>query len=542
MVASQITCFGGVKKSPISVTDEMKIEAMQIVKTMPLKQRITQLIMPAVKMFDMDSARFQIDKFVGENQVGGLMFYKGECSQQIELYNRAVSKSKMPLLIAIDGEWGLEMRLRKAPRFPINMALGAVNDAKLLEEYGEETGRQCKRMGINIDFSPVIDVNSNPQNPVIGRRAYSDNKEIVAKCGVAYALGMEKAGVLSCAKHFPGHGDTNQDSHKTLPTVNRTKEEIYDVELYTFRKYIAAGLNGMMVAHLNVPALDNISGLCSSISPVIVDGLLRKKMSFDGLVFTDALNMKGVTKYQDVAVHALLAGNDILVMPENFDKCVNDILAAIESGRISESMINERCAKVLAYKKAMGINLQTVKSENILEDLRTKECSELMRKLARKSITLVRDNQGISQKAKGKSTQLISLGEDENLKLISLGDSVVTDRDFYRYLDNGFKHVFAYNSKTPKMPNYDGSKPIVVEVFSAKQRYIDALSEISKHNNVVIIFYLTPYDMLKFKDAVTLDNAIICAYEDTYEAQMAAQELVQGKGSFEGIMPVKIDF
>lgn len=218
MMASQITCFGGVKKSPIRVTNEMKVEAMQIVKSMPLKQRITQLIMPAVKMFDKDSARSQIDKFVGENQVGGLMFYKGECTEQIELYNRAVSESKLPLLVAIDGEWGLEMRLRKTPRFPINMALGAVNDEKLLEEYGEETGRQCKRMGINIDFAPVIDVNSNPQNPVIGRRAYSDNKEIVAKCGVAYALGMEKAGVLSCAKHFPGHGDTNQDSHKTLPS------------------------------------------------------------------------------------------------------------------------------------------------------------------------------------------------------------------------------------------------------------------------------------------------------------------------------------
>ena len=530
------------EKSPIRVSPQDEAIALQEVKKMPMRNRITQLIMPVVKMFDMDSARILIDKYVGEYKVGGILFYKGKCSEQIELYNRAVSKSDYPIFVAIDGEWGLNMRLQNTPRFPVNMALGAINDPKLLEEYGAEMGRQCKRMGININFAPVLDVNSNPQNPVIGRRAFSDDKMKVTQMGVAYAIGLEKAGVLSCAKHFPGHGDTSQDSHKTLPTVYRSKDAIYDIDLYPFRKYIEAGLNGMMVAHLRVPAIDSISGVSCSLSPVVVTDILRNQMSFSGLVFTDALDMKGVTKYTDVAVKALLAGNDILVMPVDFDKCVEEITAAIADGRIPESLINQRCAKVIAYKRALSLNLNVVESNNVLSDLDTEYCRSLIAKLAQKSITLVRDKNKLLKRFNARKSQLITLGDDENLKMLSLGDTVVTGREFYRYIDKSYLHYINYNSKSQGLPKIGYSVPTVVEVFSAKPKYIEALQEIAKHPNVTIIFYVHPYEMLRFKDAVTAENAIVCAYEDTFDAQRAAQNAIQGKSRFEGVMPVKIEF
>lgn len=530
------------EKSPIRVSSKDEAAALQEVKKMPMRNRITQLIMPVVKMFDMDSARILIDKYVGENKVGGILFYKGKCTEQIELYNRAVSKSDLPIFVAIDGEWGLNMRLQKTPRFPVNMALGAINDSRLLEEYGLEMGRQCRRMGININFAPVLDVNSNPQNPVIGRRAFSDDKMKVAQMGIAYALGLEKAGVLSCAKHFPGHGDTNQDSHKTLPTVYRSKDAIYDIDLYPFRKYIDAGLNGMMVAHLRVPAIDSVSGVSCSLSPVVITDILRKQMSFGGLVFTDALDMKGVTKYTDVAVKALLAGNDILVMPVDFDKCVDEITNAVAEGRIPESLINQRCAKVIAYKRALSLNLNAIDPRNVLDDLNTEYCRNLIAKLAQKSITLVRDKNKLLKGFDAHKSQLVTLGDDENLKMQSLGDTVVTGREFYRYIDKSYLRYVNYNNKSSVLPEISYSEPTVVEVFSAKQKYIAALHEIARHPNVTIIFYVNPYEMLQFADAVNVGNAIVCAYEDTYDAQRAAQNAIQGKAKFEGVMPVKINF
>jgi len=542
MALFSVGAYAQSQKSPLRLSQKSIDEATAIVNTLPLRSRITQLIMPVVKTFDMDSARILIDKYIGEYQVGGIMFYKGDCEEQIELYNRAVSKTNYPFFVAIDGEWGLNMRLRKTPRFPVNMALGAVQDLGLIEEYGKEVGRQCRRMGISVNFAPCLDVNSNPDNPVIGRRSFGDEKDLVAQRGVRYAVGLESAGVLSCAKHFPGHGDTNQDSHKTLPTVNRTKADIYNIDLYPFRKYIETGLNGMMVAHLNVPAIDSVTNLSSSISPVIVNDLLRKELNFKGLVFTDALNMKGVTKYDGVAVKALLAGNDILVMPDDFDRCVEEITQAVENGVISEELLNQHCIKILAYKIAMNLNKDYIDEKNILQDLDTEYCRKLRMKLAQKSITLVRKSSKGPIKTDPTKSTLVSLGDDENLKMMSLGDTIITTREFYRYIDENYAQQVVVNSKTQNMPSIDKKGTVVVEVFSAKQKYIDALEKIAKLKDVTIVFYVNPYEMLLFKNAVSPQNTIVCAYEDTYEAQIATQKAIQGIEPFEGVMPVKIDF
>ena len=526
----------------IAITPEVMSEAQRLTLEMPMRERVAQLMMPVVKMFDMDSARIQIDKYVGECRVGGILFYKGECAEQIELYNRAASATKHPIMVAIDGEWGLNMRLRHTPRFPVNMALGAVQDMRLIHAYGEEMGRQCRRMGISVNFAPSVDVNSNPENPVIGRRSYGDDKEAVADRAIAYASGLEKAGVLSCAKHFPGHGDTNQDSHKTLPTVSRSRSDVFDIDLYPFRRYVEAGLGSVMVAHLNVPALDSITGVSTSLSPVVIDGLLRHEMDFDGLVFTDDLDMKGVTKYDDVCVRALLAGNDVLVMPVDVERSIGSVLQALDEGRISEECINAHCSKVLAYKLALRLDNQPISAEGILQDLNNKECYQLISALVEKSVTLVSDLPQIAGRIDARKSALIALGDDENLRYRSLGDTLVTALEFYRYIDGNFGKVVSYNSRTEQLPQLGKHEQVVVEVFSAKQRYIDALAAITKRcSNVVVVFYVNPYEMLTFKNSLRLDrNTVICAYEDTYHAQRAAQEALQGRIAFEGKMPVKI--
>ncbi len=530
------------KNRVITITPDINRQAEQITLQMPMRERVAQLMMPVVKMFDMDSARIQIDKYVGECRVGGILFYKGECSQQIELYNRAARITKHPVMVAIDGEWGLNMRLRHTPRFPVNMALGAVQDMDLIHAYGEEMGRQCRRMGISVNFAPSVDVNSNPDNPVIGRRSFGDDKEAVADRAIAYASGLEQAGVLSCAKHFPGHGDTNQDSHKTLPMVNRSHSDVYDIDLYPFHRYVEAGLGSVMVAHLNVPALDNTTGVSTSLSPVIIDGLLRREMGFDGLVFTDALDMKGVTKYDDVCVRALLAGNDVLVMPVDVERSIESVMQALADGRISEDCINSHCSRVMVYKLALRLDNQPVSVENVLRDLNSDYCDNLISRLAAKSITLVSDCPNKAGGVNVRKTTLVSLGDDENLRYQSLGDTLVTAREFYRYIDDNFAKLVSYNSRSEQLPDFGKREPLVVEVFSAKQRYIDALASITEHcSNVTVVFYVTPYEMLTFKDALNLRrNTVICAYEDTYHAQRAAQDALQGKTAFEGKTPVKI--
>ena len=530
------------RKNGIAISEEIDAEARRATLAMPLRDRVAQLMMPVVKMFDMDSARIQIDEYIGRQHVGGILFYKGECAEQIELYNRASAIANHPIMVAIDGEWGLNMRLRRTPRFPVNMALGAVQNLDLIRAYGEEMGRQCRRMGINVNFAPSVDVNSNPLNPVIGRRAYGDDKLKVAERAIAYSSGLEAAGVLSCAKHFPGHGDTSQDSHKTLPKVGRKRADVFDIDLYPFRRYIEAGLGSVMVAHLNVPALDSVTGLSTSLSPLIVNGLLRGEMGFGGLVFTDALDMKGVAKFDDVCVKALLAGNDVLVMPVNVAKSIDSVMAALADGRIDEDCINRHCQRVMAYKLAQKLDKKPISVANILGDLNSEYCDSLISQLAEQSVTLVSDRLGRAGKVAAKRSTLVALGDDENLRYMSLGDTLVTTREFYRYIDKNFGKVVSYNSKSAKLPKLGKRESVVVEVFSAKQRYIDALAAITARcSNVTVVFYVNTYEMLQVKQSLHLENkTVVCAHEDTYHAQRAAQWALQGKIDFRGEMPVKI--
>ena len=319
---------------------------------MSYDERIGQLFMVIAEPKSDNRNMQRLLRYVNEIKIGGILFHKGNPVTQAEVTNRLQKASRVPMFVSLDGEWGLSMRLSGTTRFPKNMMLGAIEDNKLITEYGKEVARQCKELGIQINFAPDIDVNSNTDNPVIGLRSFGENPVAVADKGLAYARGLEGEGIISVSKHFPGHGDTSEDSHNTLPSVHHDRARLDSVELYPFRRYIYDGYAGVMTGHLYVPALDKTRNLPSSLSRPIVTGLLKEELGFRGLCFTDALAMKGATtsKLDNPSVKALLAGNDILLAPA---APINDFTAvkeAIDEGILNIEDIEAKCIKILQYK------------------------------------------------------------------------------------------------------------------------------------------------------------------------------------------------
>ena len=352
-----------------SGVDSVKMELWvdSVYTSLDLRARVGQLIMPIIypRVTDTELLLARLKK----EQWGGILFQKGMLADQRTLTIRLQQASPTPLLIALDGEWGLYMRLKDAPQYLRNRGLG--DALKLIEAYGAEVARQCQLMGIHINFAPVVDVNINPKNPVIGTRSFGTSPQHVAACALAYARGLEMGGVLSVAKHFPGHGDTHEDSHKTLPIVSASKARMKAVELYPFREYFATGFGGVMTAHLSVPSYD-ASGRAASLSKPITTTLLREKMGFRGLVFTDALEMKGAQTgaVSSVAVAALKAGNDILLGPAQPAQVLDEIMEALAHGKLTEDEIEEKCRRVLSFKYALilcrakgGVEAEVVKDK-----------------------------------------------------------------------------------------------------------------------------------------------------------------------------------
>ena len=291
-----------------------------VMKSLSNDEKIAQLLMVSAYSNKDAGHTNKIEKLIKDYKIGGLMFLQGGPVRQAKLTNKYQSISKTPLMIALDAEWGVSMRLDSALRYPWQMTLGSIQNDTLIYQMGEEIARQCKLIGVNINFAPVVDVNFNPDNPIIGNRSFGENPIRVGELGVQYMKGMQDNGVLACAKHFPGHGDTDEDSHKSLPIINHTKERLDTVELVPFKMLIKNGLGSIMVAHLFIPELDNTKNQAVSLSNKVVQKILKDELSFEGLVITDALNMKGVSKYYTpgiVDVKALLAGNDILLFSEN---------------------------------------------------------------------------------------------------------------------------------------------------------------------------------------------------------------------------------
>ena len=326
-----------------------------VMQRMDLRERVGQLFIYTIAPHLDKANRDLLRKVVAEYKVGGLLFSGGEMLHQVSLTNEAQQMADVPLFVTFDGEWGLTMRLKGTPSFPRNMVLGRIESDSLLYEYGREMARQCRELGIQVNFAPVADVNINPKNPVINTRSFGADPDNVARKATAYARGLEDGGVLSVAKHFPGHGDTNTDSHKTLPLLPFSFQRLDSVELYPFKQMIRAGLGGIMVGHLEVPALDPCKSRPSSLSKRVIDSLLVNRLNFKGLVFTDALAMRGVSGHSRLCLQALQAGNDLLLAPRRIKDEIDAVVSAVENGELPEEEINRKCRKVLTYKYALGL-------------------------------------------------------------------------------------------------------------------------------------------------------------------------------------------
>ena len=335
----------------------------------------------------------QVTDLIRKYDVGALCFFQGGPVRQANLTNFYQSISKTPLLITIDAEYGLGMRLDSVTKFPYQLTLGALNDPSLIYEMGRAVGEQCKRIGVQVNYAPVVDINNDPDNPVIGFRSFGEDQDKVTRFGIAYMKGMQDVGIMACAKHFPGHGDVHVDSHLDLPVINKSIEQLDSLELKPFKAMFNAGVGSVMIAHLYIPSIDSTANMATSLSKNNITGLLRNDMGFSGLSFTDALEMKGVTKYWpggEVAAQALIAGNDMLCLPESVPGAIAAVEKAIDEKKLSWNDINEKLKKVLHAKYRLGLSKwKPVDITNLVSDLNART-DEIRYRVARQTITVVK--------------------------------------------------------------------------------------------------------------------------------------------------------
>lgn len=504
-----------------------------VYSAMSRRQRIAQLFIPVVNPAKPDEAKAMLRRLVKQNHVGGILFNRGSLNQYSTLINYAQSISNVPLLITLDGEWGLSMRISDTPRFPHNMGLGAISDERLLYNYGREVARECRLMGIHVNFAPVLDVNSNPANPVIGYRSFGEDPARVARLGIAYSRGLEDGGVMSVSKHFPGHGDTSTDSHEELPTVSHDKARLDSTDLVPFREYIAAGLSGIMVGHLNVPALD-ASGTPTSLSPKVTTELLREKSGFNGLIFTDALSMKGAKAQGNNCVDAFIAGADILL---SSDAPVQDITAmekALESGRINATDIESRCKKVLAYKYALHLDRYTpIETDGLKERLNSPEADAVNRRLAAASMTVIHNHDSVLPIAGtyGKRIAVVNIGAGRQNRFTEMCSKYAQISTFSA---NGSP------LSTATLDEIESHDIIIAGIYSDKQWARDVFARLSQSKNIIPVFFVNPYKMNKFRAALSGLPTLVIAYDDTeYTRQCAAQALFGGI-DVTGTLPVNL--
>ena len=487
-----------------------------VFKTLNTEEQLAQLIMPIVypsqdtQVIKREEQRFSKFKW------GGILYQKGLMAHQLIMNKRLQQTNSIPLLIALDGEWGLYMRLKDAPRFPRNLGLGLAGDAQMLYEYGREIARECRLMGIHVNFAPTVDVNINPLNPVIGSRSFGSNPSVVSQLSEAYALGLEDGGVLSVAKHFPGHGDTSEDSHKTLPIVQATRKRLELVELAPFKHYINSGLGGIMTAHLRVPALENRS-IPSSLSPNVCTDLLKKDLGFQGLIFTDGLEMEGVQTQSlgDIGVAALLAGNDILLGPASPEAQLNNLVLAYWDGRLPAKLIEEKVRKVLAYKYRLIISERssTATAETINKLIWTSSAKNLQQKLWMHSLYTI-------HKAP-EAQALLNSNKIQRIAVLDYGKSGFAVTQTPITGNNG--QVINFLDLPSLQQSYKDYDLIVINSY-ATQRLPEAIMAIANKRPTILNLYTTPF---KFKGADWIRSFLLVQL--TMEATAEARRATLGK-------------
>jgi beta-glucosidase-like glycosyl hydrolase/CubicO group peptidase (beta-lactamase class C family) len=525
-----------------------------LMRSLTPRQRVAQLFMVAAYSNKPAIYQDSISTLINDYGIGGLIFFQGGPVRQTRLLNRFQRQSRVPLLVAMDGEWGAGMRLDSVLRFPYQMSLGAVPaaDSALIYDMGREVARQFTRLGMQVNFAPVVDVNNNPANPVIGFRAWGENPAAVARLSRLYMRGMQDAGVLAVAKHFPGHGDVDADSHLALPVVRVDKGRLDSLELPSFKNVIANGIGGMMVAHLNVPALDN-SGAPTTLSKPVISGLLRQQMGFKGVVFTDAMNMKGVIEKVptgEAEIRAILAGNDVLEFSKSVPVALKAVLAAVDSGRISQARIDESCRRVLALKQWAGLRKhRPIAKKNLFADLNPPHARYLSHRLAAHSLTLLRNQRNI-----------LPLQQLDTLRVATLvlGGAPADTTDFQRAVADYDAQVAHFH--LPAAPTMDELNDVRAKLFGYDVVLVALqslgrlpatsfgiapeaqllLRELTKPGQQVILsVFGSAYAVAKVRD-YDRASAVVLAYQESPDAQQLAAQLIFGGIGAQGKLPVTV--
>lgn len=543
--SERLAGYRGVNVLEMPVAGEQWVDS--VFQTMTPDEKIGQFFMVAAFSNHSESHRVYIEHLIQSYHIGGVIFFQGGPHRQAVLTNRYQGLSKIPLLVGIDGEWGLGMRLDSTMEFPRQMTLGAIRDNDLIYRMGIEIGRQCSRLGIHINFAPVSDINSNPQNPVIGIRSFGEGKENVASKASAYMRGLQQQRVIATAKHFPGHGDSNVDSHHSLPVISRSSAQLHDIDLYPFRKLIADSLMGVVTGHLHVPEIDNQTpAVAATLSEKIVTDLLKKELGFRGLVFTDALNMGGVSRSnrsEVVNLKALIAGNDILLYPENIREATRVIREAIVSGTLSQAFVDEKVRKILRAKYWAGLSqYKPIALTNLATDLNSAEAKDLKRELCENAVTVVSDETKLLPLSTIDTTKMASIAIGATagnafqkslaglatVKQIVSPDRPQSDEDIDNLLasaaDANLVIVSFHNMSSSVFRRYGINLPSVTLLQRLKQQ----------GKKVVAVAFGSAYSLNLLTDA----DALVCGYQEFSETQQATAKALFGLSPSNGTLPV----
>lgn len=524
--------------------------ADSLIKIMSDEEKIAQLFMVAAYSNRDPEHEKELRELIRKYKIGGLIFFQGGPLRQANMCNRLQDDSEIPLMIGMDAEWGLAMRLDSTVKYPWQMTLGAIQNDQLVFEMGKQIGEQMRRLGVHVNFAPVIDVNVNPNNPVINARSFGESRENVAQKGTAYMKGMQAAGVMANGKHFPGHGDTDKDSHKTLPVVNHRFQRLDSVEIYPFRQLIENGLSSIMVAHIYVPELVKELNTAATLSPDVVNGLLKDSLRFEGLVFTDALNMKGVSSFYEpgeVDLLALLAGNDVMLFSENVPGAIDRIKKAVKDGKISMEEIEERCLKMLRAKEWLGLSeYRPVVTDRLYEDLNQTRYHLLNRKLMASSVTVLNNTE-----------ELLPLRSLDTFRIASLsfGEGSVTS--FRHYLSlytsvDTFHLDDDASSQEQKqlMDQLEKYNLIIASIhdpdktpYSRKKvdaRTVSFLNGLRLKKNVILSTFCNPYALNEMNGLDHFESLILGYQNNEYSNEQVAK-VIFGAARANGKLPVSIN-
>lgn len=523
--------------------ENQRVWVDSIYSNMSLQEKVGQLFMVDIYSSDPKEKKDKVKDLIQNQYIGGIIFSKGGPKQQVQLNNEFQALSRTPLIMAMDAEWGLAMRLDSTFAYPWNMTLGAISDNKIIQKIGKRIGEHTKRIGMHINFAPVVDININPANPIIGNRSFGEDKYNVTEKSVAFMKGMQEAGIISNAKHFPGHGDTDADSHLSLPTINFTRERIDSIELFPYKRLIKEGLGSVMVAHLNIPALDARPNFPSSLSNKVVTDLLQGELGFNGLIFTDALSMKGVANYNEpgaIDLAAFIAGNDVLLISEDIPKAHGAIIKAYNEGIITEERLMRSVKKILFAKYKVGLhNYLPVDATNIVADLNDVVDDVLYEEAIQSALTVLKNDDEILPIKDLKNTKIgyVNFGDDS-------GEYFLNQLNKYSKVD--WVKADNLNTYIQKLKEYDvviigfhkqNDNPWKSFKFSKKE--LVWIYEIARKNKVILDVFARPYSLLDVKTTANFE-AIVMSYQNSRVSQELSAQLIFGARASAGKLPVSL--